>query len=220
MSYPIVKKWVPGLPKLAYRKGKPEGVLGHSTATPEATAQREYDYFVKNWRKREAFVHYFVDWIEILETADPTFKCWGAGPTANQRFVQIELCETKDPVKFKESYKRYLWLIAHLIVKHKFNPDHKKGLWTHFDATHTFNDTNHVDPFLYLEKWGIGINQFLDDVENAVKEMRNPPVVKEAVKVCKEEPKKQVKVVIETNDVNAKKIAADFKNRGYKVTIE
>jgi N-acetylmuramoyl-L-alanine amidase len=43
------------------------------------------------------------------------------------------------------------------------------------------------------------------------------PVVKEAVKMCD---KKQVKVIIETNDKNAEKIAADFKNRGYKVTIE
>jgi N-acetylmuramoyl-L-alanine amidase len=44
------------------------------------------------------------------------------------------------------------------------------------------------------------------------------PIVKETVK--KETPKKQVKLTIETNDVNAKRIASDFKSRGYNVKIE
>lgn len=43
-------------------------------------------------------------------------------------------------------------------------------------------------------------------------------VVKETVK--KPAPKKQVKLTIETNDANAKRIAADFKDRGYEVKIE
>jgi N-acetylmuramoyl-L-alanine amidase len=43
-------------------------------------------------------------------------------------------------------------------------------------------------------------------------------VVKEGVK--KPTPKKQVKLSIETNDINAKRIAADFKSRGYAVKIE
>ncbi len=103
---------IPDLPKIPYRNGVGayEGVVAHSTATPEAPAINIQKYESRTWRN--AFVHYAVDWNETIQIASANYIAYGAGPYANKRFVHVELCETADYTKFKRSYEKIRKVIS------------------------------------------------------------------------------------------------------------
>ena len=106
---------IPDLPKTPYRGGigAYEGVVAHSTATPEAPAINIQRYETRTWRN--AFVHYAVDWNESIQIASTEYIAYGAEPAANKRFVHVELCETADYAKFKRSYEKYVKLLAKIL---------------------------------------------------------------------------------------------------------
>ncbi|MDT3494886.1 peptidoglycan recognition protein family protein [Bacillus toyonensis] len=156
---------IPGLPKQGYRYGVGayEGVVAHSTATPEAPAINIQKYESRTWRN--AFVHYAVDWDETIQIADTKYIAYGGGPAANKRFVHVELCETADYTKFKRSYEKYVKLLAKILKDNKISVE--KGLWTHSDVTHHLGGTDHEDPIDYLKSHGVSEAQFRADVQRA-----------------------------------------------------
>ena len=156
---------IPGLPKVEYRNGYGayEGVVAHSTATPEAPAINIRNYEARTWRS--AFVHYATDWDETIQIASTKYQAWGAGPAANKRFVHVELSETSDPIKFKESYERYVKLLAKILKDRNIHPS--VGLWTHKDITYKLGGTDHEDPLQYLKSHGVSETQFRNDVLKA-----------------------------------------------------
>jgi N-acetylmuramoyl-L-alanine amidase len=166
MSYPIRKAFLEGLPKIAYRKGISayEGVVAHSTATPEATDERELEYFKANWKTRQAFAHFFVDWDSITQMADTDYKAWGAG-NGNPRFVHVELCETKDEAKFKESYMRYVWLLADILKKKNLGVTDGGTLVSHAWVSDHLGGTDHRDPLAYLKYHGVSWGKLVADVK-------------------------------------------------------
>ena len=68
---------IPELPKQPFRYGVGafEGVVAHSTATPEAPAINIQKYESRTWRS--AFVHYAVDWEEKIQIASIKYRAWG-----------------------------------------------------------------------------------------------------------------------------------------------
>ncbi|OTW88705.1 N-acetylmuramoyl-L-alanine amidase [Bacillus thuringiensis serovar cameroun] len=156
---------IPDLPKQPYRYGVGayEGVVAHSTATPEAPAINIQKYESRTWRN--AFVHYAVDWNETIQIADTKYIAYGGGPAANKRFVHVELCETADYTKFKRSYEKYVKLLAKILKNNKISVE--KGLWTHSDVTHHLGGTDHEDPIDYLKSHGVSEAQFRADVQRA-----------------------------------------------------
>ncbi|MBY0597677.1 N-acetylmuramoyl-L-alanine amidase [Bacillus bingmayongensis] len=156
---------IDGLPKTPYRYGVGayEGVVAHSTATPEAPAINIQKYETRTWRN--AFVHYAVDWNETIQIADTKYIAYGGGPAANKRFVHVELCETKDYEKFKRSYDKYVKLLAKILRDRGISVE--KGLWTHSDVTHHLGGTDHEDPLDYLRSHGVSEAQFRADVKRA-----------------------------------------------------
>ncbi|WP_144508851.1 peptidoglycan recognition protein family protein [Bacillus mycoides] len=153
------------LPKQAYRNGVGayEGVVAHSTATPEAPAINIQRYESRTWQS--AFVHYAVDWDETIQIADTKYIAYGAGPAANKRFVHVELSETSNPAKFKSSYERYVKLLAKILKDRGIHPS--KGLWTHKDITYKLGGTDHEDPLDYLRSHSVSESQFRADVLKA-----------------------------------------------------
>ncbi|HHT7227694.1 N-acetylmuramoyl-L-alanine amidase [Bacillus thuringiensis] len=153
------------LPKQPYRYGVGtyEGVVAHSTATPEAPAINIQKYESRTWRN--AFVHYAVDWDETIQIADTKYIAYGGGPGANKRFVHVELCETADYTKFKRSYDKYVKLLAKILRDRGLSVE--KGLWTHSDVTHYLGGTDHEDPIDYLKSHGVSEAQFRADVQRA-----------------------------------------------------
>ncbi|PEK04784.1 N-acetylmuramoyl-L-alanine amidase [Bacillus wiedmannii] len=156
---------IPDLPKQPYRNGVGayEGVVAHSTATPEAPAINIQKYESRTWRS--AFVHYAVDWNETVQIADTKYIAYGGGPAANKRFVHVELCETVDYTKFKRSYDKYVKLLAKILRDRGLSVE--KGLWTHSDVTHHLGGTDHEDPLDYLKSHGVSEAQFRADVQRA-----------------------------------------------------
>lgn len=156
---------IPDLPKQPYRNGVGayEGVIAHSTATPEAPAINIQKYESRTWRS--AFVHYATDWDENIQIASTKYRAWGAGSVANARFVHVELSETSDPIKFKKSYERYVKLLAKILKDRNIHPS--VGLWTHKDITYKLGGTDHEDPIQYLKSHGVSESQFRNDVLKA-----------------------------------------------------
>ncbi|MDT7982716.1 N-acetylmuramoyl-L-alanine amidase [Clostridium perfringens] len=156
---------IPDLPKQGYRYGVGayEGVVAHSTATPEAPAINIRNYEARTWRN--AFVHYATDWDETIQIASTKYQAWGAGPAANKRFVHVELSETSDPIKFKKSYERYVKLLAKILRDRNIDPS--IGLWTHRDITYKLGGTDHEDPIDYLRSHGVLESKFRADVLKA-----------------------------------------------------
>ncbi|MEI4679229.1 peptidoglycan recognition family protein, partial [Bacillus cereus] len=156
---------IPDLPKTPYRGGigAYEGVVAHSTATPEAPAINIQKYESRTWRN--AFVHYAVDWDETIQIADTRYIAYGAGPVANQRFVHVELCETADYTKFKRSYEKYVRLLASILKNNNLSVE--KSLWTHNDVRKYLGGTDHEDPIAYLQSHGVSETQFRSDVQRA-----------------------------------------------------
>ncbi|MED1116469.1 N-acetylmuramoyl-L-alanine amidase [Bacillus paramycoides] len=156
---------IPDLPKQPYRNGVGmyEGVVAHSTATPEAPAINIRNYEARTWRS--AFVHYATDWDETIQIASTKYQAWGAGPAANKRFVHVELSETSDPIKFKKSYERYVKLLAKILRDRNIDPS--IGLWTHKDITYKLGGTDHEDPIDYLRSHGVSESKFRADVLKA-----------------------------------------------------
>ncbi|EOP26120.1 N-acetylmuramoyl-L-alanine amidase [Bacillus toyonensis] len=156
---------IPDLPKQGYRYGVGayEGVVAHSTATPEAPAINIRNYEARTWRN--AFVHYATDWDENIQIASTKYRAWGAGPAANARFVHVELSETSDSIKFKKSYERYVKLLAEILKDRNIHPS--VGLWTHKDITYKLGGTDHEDPIQYLKSHGVSESQFRNDVLKA-----------------------------------------------------
>ncbi|MDM5188627.1 N-acetylmuramoyl-L-alanine amidase [Bacillus sp. DX4.1] len=169
----INRMLIPDLPKIQYRYGAYEGVVAHSTATPEAPAINIRNYEARTWRN--AFVHFATDWNETIQIADTRYIAYGAGPAANKRFVHVELSETSNPAKFKSSYERYVKLLAKILKDGNLSVE--KGLWTHSDVTHTLGGTDHEDPRTYLASHGISIAQFRADVKRAYDNGEGPSVV-------------------------------------------
>ncbi|WML58859.1 N-acetylmuramoyl-L-alanine amidase [Neobacillus sp. PS2-9] len=165
MDYPIKKDLIPGLPRDPYRNGVGayEGVVAHSTATPEATAEAESVYFHREWDNRNAFVHFFVDWDSIVQTASTDYRAWGAGK-GNARYVHVELCETSDHAKFIDSYRRYCWLIAHLLKERNLKAIDGQTLVSHAWVSKNLGGTDHMDPLAYLTSHGVTWNEFVNDV--------------------------------------------------------
>ncbi|MEI4622064.1 N-acetylmuramoyl-L-alanine amidase [Bacillus pfraonensis] len=156
---------IPDLPKQPYRYGVDayEGVVAHSTATPEAPAINIKKYESRTWRS--AFVHYAVDWNETIQIADTKYIAYGAGSSANKRFVHVELCETANYDKFKRSYNKYVKLLAKILKDNNLSVE--KGLWTHYDVTKYLGGTDHEDPLDYLRSHGVSEAQFRADVKRA-----------------------------------------------------
>ncbi len=150
MSYPIQEQLIqynrPGTRLSA------QGFVIHSTATPGATAQNEHDYF--NSGNRGASAHYFADWNGIIRCVLENEIAWHAGPTANRRFLSVEMCEPKgtDYAKFSEVWNRTVWLVADVCKRYGWTT--KGNVFSHRGISALYGETDHTDPIGFLARHG------------------------------------------------------------------
>lgn len=142
----------------------------HSTATPNATARDEAQYFKNNWRSTETYVQLVVDDNDCYLVGAIGYVAWGAGYTANHKSpVQIELCEfPNDPLRAQRAYINYVHLIRQFCSIRgipKLLDRDGRGVKTHNYLARTYHETNHTDPQTYLNQIGISFAQFRSDVE-------------------------------------------------------
>lgn len=152
---------------LNYRNGKPEGVVIHETATPGATAHAEAIYFNREWKNTYTYVHAFVDKLGVIQMMTPDYGVWGAGPMANNRFVQVELCQDNNLADFAKSINNDAIYVAQILRRYNLTPDNavhdgKGTVWSHHAVSQFLGGTDHTDPDGYFAKWGYSMDDFFD----------------------------------------------------------
>lgn len=142
----------------------PVGMVVHETATPNATDENEVKYY--NSGNRHADVHGFIDYDSITQTAPWNERVNGAGPSANMRFIQIELCHFDDPSKFQEIWDRGVWLFAWVFINVlKITTVTKDNLMGHKEVSEKWHETDHTDPYDFFADHGKTIDDFRADVQ-------------------------------------------------------
>lgn len=139
------------------------GMVCHETATPNATDEAEVSYFKNN--DVNASVHGFIDYNSITQTLPWKELCWGAGATANSRFIQIELCHF-DGELFPQIWIRgvfaFAWVFVNILGIHTIT---KENLMSHKEVSLKWRETDHVDPHSYFENNGKTMDDFREAVQ-------------------------------------------------------
>jgi len=166
------------------------GCVVHETATPGATDENEVKYFSNNVVK--ASVHGFIDYDSITQTLDWNELCWGAGVTANGRFIQMELCHF-DGELFPQVWIRgvfaFAWVFINILGITTVTKD---NLMSHEEVSLKWRETDHVDPKSFFADNGKTVDDFREAVQaeienqlngggNAVAEQWKEDAVQEAI---------------------------------------
>src|SRR5699024_6775180 len=155
-----------------YRKGykRPEGVVIHASANPNASIDSEISYMAKNYKN--AFTHAWAGHNKIVEIANTNYACWGAGAIANKRFAQIETTEDKRLTKKQKlqvidhaAYWVAVQLVYYKLPCKDASKDGNGTVWGHTHVTKFLGGTTHTDPIAYFNSVGVSWNDFYKQVE-------------------------------------------------------
>lgn len=153
--------------------GHPEGVLIHETADPNVSAARFAQSFNNNWPRLETYVHAFTDDTQTINIHNTDYGVWGAGPTANARYIQIELCEVATVDQFARSVANDAYYVASMLHKYNLPVEYGTTVVTHAQVSQWFHETDHTDPTGYFAKWGYGMDQFIPLINTYYNAMSN-----------------------------------------------
>ena len=167
MNYPVVEKLIRN--NRSHKPLKPEGIVVHSTATPGATDEAEQLYF--DTGHRGASAHYFADWDSITRCIPENERAWHAGPTANAKFLSIEMCEPAgyDTAKFTEVWDRTVWFVADCCLRYGWGVER---ILSHDQVSKKWRETNHTDPIGYFIKFGRTWAGFVGAVSRMIATLR------------------------------------------------
>ncbi|UXS67293.1 N-acetylmuramoyl-L-alanine amidase [Staphylococcus chromogenes] len=154
-------------PKYGYRNGvgRPEGIVVHDTANPNSTIDGEINYMKNNYQS--AFVHGFINDKRIIETQPTDYLSWGAGPNANERFINIELVHVYGYDNFARQMNNFADYAATNLQYYNLRPDSAEydgqgTVWTHDAVSRFLGGTDHSDPHGYLQSRGYSYNELYD----------------------------------------------------------
>jgi len=126
------------------------------------TAQQFTDRFNAHWSTLETYVHAFVDDNKILNIHNTDYAVWGAGPTANARYIQVELCRVNSYDAFARSLSNDAYYIASKLIQYNLPDIPGQTVISHAQASNTWHETDHQDPVYYFSTWGYSMDQFND----------------------------------------------------------
>lgn len=172
MSYKIEKQIRGGLPLVGY---PPYGQIhAHSTGNRASTAQDEADYMGHKDINGGFYTH-VVGNGRVIQVGNVNRGAWDVGGGWNQwSYASVELIEShKTKEEFLRDYRIYVTLLRDLAkeagIRQTLDTG-ELGIITHDYARQhqPYNQTDHVDPYPYLAKWGISKAQFKKDVEQGI----------------------------------------------------
>lgn len=163
-KYEIVQKYkVPNGKAGRFAAGKPTWGVVHSSGNPNAGIDSEIAYMAKN--QDRAFTHAWAGHNKIVEIANTDYRCWGAGRTANQYAVQIEVTEDKrlsKAQKLQAIDREAFWMA----VQCAYYGIPMNRVYSHNDISRMYpQETNHTDPIAYFKSVGISWAQFKAQVK-------------------------------------------------------
>jgi len=142
--------------------GKPEGVIIHDTAVDGDSAHIEEQSFNNNWQTYQAYVHAFVDNGNIIQIHNTDYMVWGAGPTANNKFIQVEICHESTTDGFARSVANQAYYAAAKLIQYGLPDTPGVTVMSHQQAAQKWHETNHIDPNEYFVRFGYNMDQMND----------------------------------------------------------
>jgi LysM repeat protein len=139
----------------------PIGLTVHETASPGDSDEGEDHFF--HGGNRNASAHYFVDTDSAIREIPENEEAWHAGPTANARYLSMELCHATNASDFQKIWDNGVWLAADMFKRHGWAIT-PTTLVSHDWTSRTFHETDHTDPIGYFKTF----NKTWDDFYNAV----------------------------------------------------
>ena len=146
-----------------FSAGKPTWVVVHSSGNPNAGIDSEIAYMANN--QNSAFVQAWASNNKIVEIASTDYPAWGAGRTANNYAVQIEVTEDKRLTKEQKQQAidhEAFWVA----VQCAYYGIPLNKVYSHNDISRMYpQDTNHTDPIAFFKSAGVSWSQFKDQVK-------------------------------------------------------
>ncbi|MBF9654752.1 peptidoglycan recognition protein family protein [Streptococcus pseudopneumoniae] len=162
-----------GLPQVGVQPYRQ--VHAHSTGNRNSTAQNEADY---HYRKNPelGFFSHVVGNGRVMQVGPVNKGMWDVGGGWNaESYAAVELIESHSTTEeFMADYRLYIELLRNLAdeagLPKTLDTDDLAGIKTHEYCTNNQpnNNSDHVDPYPYLAKWGISREQFKRDIENGL----------------------------------------------------
>lgn len=150
-------------------------VHAHSTGNKRSTVNNEADYMYSKDLDSGFFTH-VVGNGKVYQTAQTDRGAWDVGGGWNyETYAAVELIESHSSRdELLRDYYIYVDLLRQLAdeagIPKTLDSSDLSGIKTHYHCTYNQpdNHSDHVDPYTYLESWGISKEQFRNDVENGV----------------------------------------------------
>ena len=142
----------------------PQGIVIHSTAGVGSPAQNIVSWFDNPAAQSSA--HGVVDWDKYIQCIPYNEVAWHAGPTANSRYIGIEMCETNDSNQFQKVWNNTVELCADICSKYGFNPNTQ--ILSHHDVSLKWKEVDHTDPDPYFKNHGVTMKSLKEDISAAM----------------------------------------------------
>lgn len=152
-------------------------VIAHESGNPNNVGPNSLEGEVKYMQGQAAQGGAFTShWVgsggKIVQIAPVGYIQYGAGGIANPlSYAQVELARTNNADTFKKDYAAYVWLLRMLAAECGIPQTLDKtgnGIKTHLWVTNNLGNTDHTDPYAYLNSWGISNAQFATDIANGL----------------------------------------------------
>lgn len=152
-------------------------VIAHESGNPNNVGPNSLEGEVKYMKGQAANGGAFTShWVgsggKIIQIAPVGKIQYGAGGIANPlSYAQVELARTNNAGTFKKDYAAYVWLLRKLADECGIPKTLDKtgnGIKTHLWVTNNLGNTDHTDPYAYLNSWGISNAQFVADIANGL----------------------------------------------------
>jgi len=171
MGYKIEKDLISGLSNIGLTATKI--VVAHESGNPNNTGSNslnnEINYMKGNWQN--AFVSHWVGSGGRIVQIAPVGKVqYGAGSKANPiTYAHVEMARTDNRETFDKDYEAYVRLLNKLAkdagIPVEVDTSKDKGIKSHLWVNKNLGGTTHVDPYGYLQNFGVSKEQFKKDVE-------------------------------------------------------
>lgn len=152
-------------------------VIAHESGNPNNVGPNSLEGEVKYMKGQAAAGGAFTShWVgsggRIIQIAPVGKIQYGAGGVANPlSYAQVELARTNNAETFKKDYAAYVWLLRQLAGECGIPKTLDKtgnGIKTHLWVTNNLGNTDHTDPYSYLNSMGISNAQFAADIANGL----------------------------------------------------
>lgn len=162
-----------GLPQIGYAPYRQ--IHAHSTGNRNSTAQNEADYHLRR-EVTSGFFSHVVGNGRVMQVGPVNQGAYDVGGGWNyETYAAVELIESHSTKEeFMEDYRLYIQLLRDLAdeagLPKTLDSGDLEGIKSHEYCTYNQpnNNSDHVDPYPYLAKWGISREQFKHDVEHGL----------------------------------------------------